>query len=339
MVADVPTEFATATGIFAPVNYNHRCYGPMRYRMALANSLNISAVKALASIGGPAPLQQRLQQCGISTLTRSAENYGLGLTIGNAEVRLLELANTYATLARLGDAMHARLLLDSPVAPPKRIGDAASAYLIADILSDNDARTLAFGAESSLRFAFPVACKTGTSSDFRDNWAFGYTPQFTVGVWVGNFDGSPMEHVSGVTGAGPILHDIVEHLHQRFGTSWYSTPTNIVECWINPLTGKRIKQGDVGDHPEGVKEKFLDSNLPAWESPADYAGSPPKVVLGAEYRDWLASSDNALGNRVTLAAAADALRILFPLPGTKFYLDADLPQQGRQISLRACRSG
>ena len=103
VVADVPAEFATATGLFAPVNYNRRCYGPMRYRLALANSLNIPAVKVLAAIGGPEPLQRLLQACGLTTLNRPPEDYGLGLTIGNAEVRLLELANAYACLARLGE--------------------------------------------------------------------------------------------------------------------------------------------------------------------------------------------------------------------------------------------
>ena len=109
IVADVPTEFATATGLFAPVNYNHRCYGPMRHRLALANSLNISAVKVLASIGGAAALQERLQACGLTTLAQPAEHYGLGLTIGNAETRLLELANAYACLARLGEFKEFRL--------------------------------------------------------------------------------------------------------------------------------------------------------------------------------------------------------------------------------------
>ena len=92
----------------------------------------------------------------------------------------------------------------------RQVADPAAAYLIADMLSDNSARTLAFGAESPLRFGFPVVCKTGTSSDLRDNWAFGYTPEFTVGIWVGNFDGTPMEHVSGITGAAPIWHDVME---------------------------------------------------------------------------------------------------------------------------------
>ena len=350
VVADVPTEFATATGLFAPVNYDRHCYGPMRYRLALANSLNISAVKVLASVGGPQLLQQLLQACGLSTLGRPAEHYGLGLTIGNAEARLLELANAYTCLARLGKYKPYRLLLDSaggsgsPIptsrrSPAHQVADPAAAYLIADILSDNDARTLAFGAETPLRFAFPVACKTGTSSDFRDNWAFGYTPEFTVGIWVGNFDGSPMKHVSGVTGAAPLLHDLFEYLHQHYGTSWYSVPANVVECWVHPVTGKRLDQPAVRQSRDAIREKFLASNLPPLESMADYETTDinhqPAVRLGNEYYDWLGSGDNWLGNRAVLASTRDSLRILFPLPGTILYLDPDLPQQGRRIHLRA----
>jgi penicillin-binding protein 1C len=342
VVADVPTEFATATGVFSPVNYNRHCYGPMRYRLALANSLNIPAVKVLASVGGPEPLQRLLRQCGLSTLNDPPEHYGLGLTIGNAEVRLLELANAYACLARLGEYKPYRLVRTDCGASPNRVADPAAAYLIADILSDNQARTLAFGAESPLRFGFPVACKTGTSSDFRDNWAFGYTPEFTVGVWVGNFDGSPMQHISGVTGAAPVLHELMEHLHQRYGTTWYAAPTNIAECWVHPITGKRLAQSPPRPGSEVIREKFLAANLPPLENSADYLGgnspslhSAPPVVLGSEYCDWFASGDNWLGDRAVLALKRDSLRIVFPLPGTTLYLDPDLPQQGRRIVMRA----
>jgi penicillin-binding protein 1C len=341
VVADVPTEFVTSTGLFAPVNYNRHCYGPVRYRVALANSLNISAVKVLESIGGPEPLQRLLQQCGLSTLDHSPNEYGLGLTIGNADVRLLELANAYAALARLGAYQPYRLLAKSMhenPAPSRQVADASVAYLIADILSDNDARAVAFGADSALRFDFPVACKTGTSSDFRDNWAFGYTPEFTVGVWIGNADGSPMEHVSGVTGAAPILHELFEYLHERYGTTWYSQPANILECWIQPVTGKRLKNSEQAAGLNAVKEKFLAYNLPSLESSSDYEMiSPSKyaVRLGNEYRDWFASGDNWLGDAVVLRRTESALRILFPPPGTIFYLDADLPDQGRRLCLRA----
>src|SRR5207249_9140813 len=102
IVPDVPTEFPTATGAYRPENYHRHCQGPARYREALACSLNIPAVKVLQSLGGAAPLQRRLQAWGVTTLPKQADEYGLGLTIGNAEVRLLELANLYATLARMG---------------------------------------------------------------------------------------------------------------------------------------------------------------------------------------------------------------------------------------------
>ncbi|HEX7654577.1 MAG TPA: penicillin-binding protein 1C [Verrucomicrobiae bacterium] len=343
VVADVPTEFATATGLFAPVNYDRHCYGPMRYRLALANSLNISAVKVLATIGGPEPLLRRLQVCGLTTLARPASDYGLGLTIGNAEARLLELANAYAALARLGD-WHPYRLLAAPASatgmPGRRVADAGAAYLIADILQDNQARAIAFGMESDLRFDFPVACKTGTSSDFRDNWAFGYTPEYTVGVWVGNPDGTAMEHVSGVSGAAPVLHEVFDYLHERFGTSWYVPPTNVVTCWIDPITGKRLADGRAGDglpgHP-AIAEKFLANQLPPLAAPADYqtqGNGQRAVCLGAEYRAWLATGDNWLGTHAVVAGGNEPLKILFPPPGTIVFLDADLPDDGRRLGLQ-----
>jgi penicillin-binding protein 1C len=343
VVADVPTEFSTVTGLFAPVNFDHHCYGPMRYRLALANSLNIPAVKVLAAIGGPEILQQRLRSCGLSTLDQPADHYGLGLTIGNAEARLLELANAYACLARLGLFMPYQLLKPDPPLPtrspsPLRIASADAAYLVADILSDNDARALAFGVDTPLRFSFPVACKTGTSSDFRDNWAFGYTPEFTVGVWVGNFDGSPMRTVSGVAGAAPLLHALVEHLHQHYGTTWYLAPPGITEAWIHPLTGKRgLDSGPnhlAGPPLARVREKFIATNLPPEETAADYDATG-RILLAHEYREWLASSDNWLADCVALETSASSLRIKFPRPGTIFYLDPDLPHQGRRIHLQA----
>ncbi|HPC60106.1 MAG TPA: penicillin-binding protein 1C [Verrucomicrobiota bacterium] len=346
IVPDLPAEFATATGVFAPLNYDQRFHGPMRYRLALGNSLNVSAVKVLASLGGPAVLKARLTDCGLTTLTRPAEEYGLGLTLGNAEARLLELANAYACLARLGQyqpfaLLRAPAVPGRPAAaakpPPLRVFDPAAAFLLADILSDNAARTLAFGPESALRFDFPVACKTGTSSGFRDNWAFGYTPEFTVGVWAGNFDGSPMRGVSGVTGAAPILHEVFEHLHQRHGTTWYPTPETVVEAPIHPLTGKRLASAPSPGRPRLV-EKFHAAHLPPFEAPGDY-DSQGRVRLPAEYAPWLGTGDNWLGDTAVADSNSSSPRILFPPPGTVIYLDPDLPDAGRRLPLRAAGAG
>ena len=340
VVADVPTVFMTSTGAYHPENYNKRCYGPLRYRLALANSLNIPAVKVLNSIGGPATLQARLRAWGMTTLDQPADHYGLGLTIGNAETRLIELTNAYAALARLGEWRPYRVVLDPALEKRPDLAAASlaaehsaqthdAAWLIADMLSDNAARTIGFGLHSALRFDFPVACKTGTSTDYRDNWAMGYTPEFTVGVWVGNFDGSPMREVSGVTGAAPIMHAVMEHLHTRFGTTWFATPDNIVEREVHPLTGNLLA------HPraDAVKEKFLRVHLPPVESAEDY-DADGRVKLGPEYRAWIESGENGVTARALCDAQDATLRLESPVAGTTFVIDPDLPSS-RLVPVKA----
>lgn len=332
MVADVRTSFPSADGFYRPENYNRRCYGPVRYRTALGSSLNIPAVKVLLAAGGPAALQERLRVSGLTTLDRSAEMYGLGLTLGNCEGRLLEITNAYASLARLGEYRPWRVLTTSPSAAV-RYSRPELVWQIADILRDNSARTLAFGMNSALRFDYPVACKTGTSTDFRDNWTIGFTPEFSVGVWVGNFDGAPMREVSGVTGAGPILHAVFDYLHANRGTSWYRTPSHLVEKNVHPLTGKLLADSDA----RGVRERFLPDNLPAAESPNDYdrAGL---VQLGPEYAEWFQSAENGVRAHAILGAAGQELRIASPLPGSIYVVDPDIPSS-RSIPLVVAGDG
>ena len=329
VVADVPTAFATEDGLYRPNNYNHRFYGPVSMRTALGNSLNVAAIRTLELAGGPEILQRAMRQVGITTLDQPAEYYGLGLTLGNGEVRLLELANAYATLGSLGRHRAFRLFLEGRAeAPERRVFDEGAAFLIAEMLADNHARTAAFGARSWLTFDFPVACKTGTSSDYRDNWAVGYTPEFTVAVWVGNIDGSPMRGITGVTGAAPVMHEIFCELHTRFGTGWFTAPQNVQTARIDPLTGRQCSAA----RPGAVMEKYV--HLPAPERAEDY-DARGRVRLPAEYAAWLSSRENQLGDRVIAADDARTLRILQPAPGTTFYIDGDLPAEAQQIALRA----
>jgi penicillin-binding protein 1C len=332
MVADVRTSFPSADGFYRPENYNRRCYGPVRYRTALASSLNIPAVKVLFDAGGPEALHERLRLCGLTTLNRPAEIYGLGLTLGNCEGRLLEITNAYASLARLGEYRPWRVLTTTPT-ETRRYSRPELVWQIADIMSDNSARTLAFGMNSALRFDYPVACKTGTSTDFRDNWTIGFTPEYSVGVWVGNFDGSPMREVSGVTGAGPILHAVFDYLHSNRGTSWYPTPAEIVVRNVHPLTGKLLADSD----PRGVREKFLLERLPAAESPADYDAAG-NVQLGPEYAEWFSSAENGVRDRAILASTNGELRITSPLPGSVYVVDPDIPSS-RSIPLTVTGAG
>jgi penicillin-binding protein 1C len=218
--------------------------------------------------------------------------------------------------------------------PAERIFDADAAYLVADMLADNTARASSFGLNSYLRFDFPVACKTGTSSDYRDNWCIGYTPEFTVAVWVGNPDGQSMQGVTGVTGAAPVMHEIFEHLHQTRGTSWYAQPPSVRTYTLDPLTGHRVAE----NQPGAIREKCLAPPPFATAGDYDEAG---RVLLPPVYSAWLAGSQNSLGSLATASSSSSPssplppLEILEPPAGSLFYLDPDLPGETQCIPLRA----
>ena len=332
VVADIPTDFATETGLYHPNNYNHRFYGPVSLRFALANSLNVAAIKVLEQAGGPEVLYGALQRAGITTLSHPSAYYGLGLTIGNGEVRLLELTNAFASLARMGIYRPFRLLLrsNSERASNQRIFDERATYLLADMLSDNHARAATFGLNSYLSFDFPVACKTGTSSNYRDNWTIGFTPEWTIGVWVGNADNSSMRGITGVTGAAPIFREIMLHLHEQHEIGWYHAPAGIGRCWIDPLTGREVPQ----DHPRAMDEIFAFRPQPAQSTDYD---SGDRVRLPAEYGAWLESSQNT--SMPILRSPVNHLRILQPAPGSFYFLDPDLPGKDQRLLLSAESKG
>jgi membrane peptidoglycan carboxypeptidase len=178
---------------------------------------------------------------GITTLTRN--DYGLSLTLGGGEVTLLEMSGAYQAMANGGFRLSpvAILLVTDSLGrviteyrPPE--GDQVlrpeHAYLMTHILADNQARTPAFGPNSVLNFSRPAAVKTGTTNDFRDNWAVGYTPDIVVGVWVGNADNSPMQGISGVSGAGPIWHRVMERALEGVPVRDFIRPPTIIEMEI-----------------------------------------------------------------------------------------------------------
>ncbi|HVJ90704.1 MAG TPA: penicillin-binding transpeptidase domain-containing protein, partial [Labilithrix sp.] len=218
-------------GDYVPHDYDGKQRGPVRLREALGNSLNIPAVYTIHRLGTERVLD-RLHAFGFASLTEDAEHYGPALALGDGEVTLLELANAYAALARGGirkpPRMVTRLVRGAntvefePSSTPTRVLDERIAAVITDILSDKRARMSAFGDQNVLELDFPVAAKTGTSKGYRDNVAIGYTRETTVAVWVGNFDGSPMKDVSGITGAGPVFREVMEAA-QRRRSSWASS--------------------------------------------------------------------------------------------------------------------
>jgi len=334
IIPDLPVEYQTPTGLYRPENYDHRYYGPMTYREALGNSLNVSAVRVLQSAGGAEKLLGLLHELGFSTLTESAEHYGLGLTIGNAPVRLMELTNAYAALARGGEWRPWTLRPEQVAKDSKRVLSSTSCFLVADILSDNQARLLTFGPHSPLRLPFRVAVKTGTSTNYRDNWAVGFTPEYTVGVWAGNFEGQPMEDVTGVTGAGPIFRDVFLVLNDRHRQTWFSDPPEVSRLRIDPRNGKLAPTQGLPLRASR-EEVFVRDSRPAVADAHDYEPKTGAAFLPPIYAKWVASADNRWGNLVAIAGHEnEEWRILSPADGLVVRLDPDLPG-GKVLILRA----
>ena len=263
LIWDVPSEF-TPSGraddpgpTYKPVNYDGRFHGPVLARTALGSSYNVPAVKALNYVGiydDPATPQEDgfipfARRMGITTLTRP--DYGLSLTLGGGDVTLLELTGAYAAFANNGKRIppvaitrivdHTGSLVYEYQQPPgEQVVRPEHAYLITSILSDNQARSPAFGPNSVLRLPFPAAVKTGTTNDFRDNWTLGYTPDLAVGVWVGNADYTPMVDSSGVTGAAPIWNQFMQAAMQQLNggnPTPFSRPGGVVEKVICAISG------------------------------------------------------------------------------------------------------
>ncbi len=349
ILPDTPIEYVTSTGVYQPVNYDRLFHGPVTVRSALANSMKVPAVKILNEIGGPKVLHGLLRnELHFTSLDESEVEYGLGLTLGNAETRLLELTNGYACLARLGTFKPYRLSTEAiqpSLVEDHTLFNRGAAWLIADILSDNQARAGAFGLNSPLRFPFKVACKTGTSTDFRDNWTLGYTPEYTVGVWVGRFNNRPLKKLSGVMGAGPIFHSVMSYLYDKKNPTWYPEPIGLVRANIDLLNGKRVAEN--GEKPRRTtREVFLADNL-APESTAEDYTNEGKTILPLNYTNWWRSDANHLQpaaqirelNEDAEIEEAQKFRIISPLEGTVAFLDPDLPQGGRRFPLRIAGTG
>ncbi len=233
LIWDVPSEFPPSGDPndprppYEPVNYDERFHGPVTARTALANSYNVPAVKTLDFVGifdDPETAEEEgliafARRLGITTLTR--DDYGLSLTLGGGDVTLLELTGAYAAFANYGvrvpptgilriEDSSGEVVYEYQPPPGEQVIRPEHAYLISSILSDNAARTPAFGPNSLLHLPFQVAAKTGTTNDFRDNWTLGFTPDIAIGVWVGNADYTPMEGTSGLTGAAPIWNEFMQ---------------------------------------------------------------------------------------------------------------------------------
>ncbi len=236
LLDDSAINLDTATGVYLPQNYDRDFKGLVSVRTALGSSLNVPAVRALVLVGVEA-FRDRLFSLGYEGITHDGAFYGYSLALGSAEVSLWEQVNAYRTLLGGGVASPLRIRDDDPVAAPARVLAADASFLVTDVLADRAARVATFGLDNHLNTAFWSAVKTGTSKDLRDNWCIGFSELYTVGVWVGNFEGDSMRDVSGVTGAAPAWHDIIVALHARRGSRAPAPPPGVKAAQVAFVPG------------------------------------------------------------------------------------------------------
>jgi 1A family penicillin-binding protein len=372
LVTDVRTVFPTREGEpYIPLNYDLDFHGPVLLRQALGSSLNIPAVKVLQHIGVDALIAQATRM-GISTLADS-DRFGLALTLGGGEVRLLELTAAYAAFANGGHRVNpiairhiedaeGNVIWKRVPQPGMSVLSPQVAYLITDILSDPEARMLTFGDSHILRLTRPAAVKTGTTTDWRDNWTIGYTPDLVVGVWVGNPDNTPMVGVSGVTGAAPIWHDFMELALRGQPARPFTRPDGLVEVEICADSGllptelcprRRREWFIAGTQPTRLDDMHQRIAIDVRTGRRARPDTPPEFVvyrtfwiLPAELQEWAAqrgisqpppeeSPDMREVAHVSWQSTEPPLVLLSPDAGQVYRLNRALPLELQRIEVAA----
>ncbi len=231
VLEDSPLAISVSTGLYRPANFDKAFRDLVTVRTALASSLNIPAVRALELLGVE-NFVHTMSELGFTGLERT-DFYGPSLALGSADVRLLELANSYRTLANKGLWSPVRFSPDiASDQAAKKVFSPEAAYIITDVLADRQARASTFGLENTLSTRFWTAVKTGTSKDMRDNWTVGYSQKYTVAVWAGNFSGAAMWNVSGVQGAAPVWQEVMNYLHRHEPSEPEPPPPGLIRAKV-----------------------------------------------------------------------------------------------------------
>ena len=280
MIMDTPVTFPSESlgqKDYSPQNYNGKHNGPMSLREALGNSINTIAVKTLANVGVQDMLSLAYKM-GLSTLEPTKNNlsrFGLSVTLGGAEVKMIELASAYTSFANEGQKMdpigilkiedkNGRILEEFKQGLGVKVMTPQEAFIISHILSDNSARQLTFGAVNSLQLpGYQVAVKTGTTNEKKDNWTIGWTPNLLTAVWVGNNNNTSMgKLVSGVSGAAPIWKKIMTYKLPKMTKIDFSIPNQIISLEVDKISGYLSHDGFASK-----TEYFIDGTQPRISDP------------------------------------------------------------------------
>jgi penicillin-binding protein 1C len=318
LIEDSATEIQTSAGLYIPQNYDHQFKGWVSVRTALGASLNVPAVRTLAMVS-PDAFQKQLLKFGLP-LKENGDYYGYSLALGSAEVSLLNLSNAYRALANGGRWGAVVLQPTSRPIAKTPVLEAGAAFIVGDILSDANARTRTFGSDSLLATRFWSAVKTGTSKDMRDNWAIGWSRDYTVGVWVGNASGAPMWDVSGTTGAAPIWAAVMNFLHAHRPSRAPTPPPGLVRAPVRFA------------HAPG--STVLEAARDEW-----FIAGTQQTLFAIDFISTTAYPIRLSGQNDLKNARQSGARITTPANGTIIALDPDIPPKNQRITLQSSQHG
>lgn len=368
MLLDVRTTFLDTGGAaYSPQNYDRLEHGPVSARQALGSSLNIPAVLTLDTIGLET-FSALAGDLGITSLDE-INKYNLSIALGGWEVSLLELSTAYGALANGGQRLEPVSILEITDAAGNNLHSAAPAHLIqvlepgvawliSDILSDNDARLIGFGGNSALKIERPAAVKTGTTSNFHDNWTIGYTPEVVVGVWVGNTGYEPMRGITGLTGAAPIWNQFIRTVLNNQPESTFERPAELIQVEVCALSGllpteacpyRRLEWFIEGTQPtvydyiyQQVDIDVISGQMANENTPPEQRVSltvldlPPEAQPWARSQGLLLMSDFA-GSQSTYEKVS--LSLISPGTQTNYLIASDLPLESQQLPIEAVSQG
>ncbi len=363
-ILDVSTTFITHDGEpYTPKDYDGREHGPVSVRTALASSLNIPAVKTLQAVG-VANTVQLAGRLGITSLD-DPSTYDLSLALGGGQISLLQLSSAYASLANGGyyipssaiiDIRDAdgKLLYTEPHVSPVQVFDPRVAWLISSILSDDRAREVGFGLNSTLNVGFTAAVKTGTTTNFHDNWTIGYTPNIVVGVWVGNSNYQAMKDVSGVTGAAPMWNAMMRALLADQPDHPFVQPSGLTQATVCDLSG--LLPTPACSHTR--TDWFIDGTVPTQKdrwyqqvtvdaatgtlandaTPTSRRKQEVVLDLPVQAQQWAHSVGLPLLSDLqqqTDLSKPESLALVSPTPNTTYHLTSEITAAAQQLPVEA----
>ncbi|MDR2494570.1 MAG: transglycosylase domain-containing protein [Spirochaetaceae bacterium] len=335
VLPDIPTIFGAGEA-YIPGNFNRRFNGPVRFRVALASSLNIPAVYLLERVGVRA-FEEYLVSLGFDSIADRRGTHGVGLALGNGEVSLEELVRGFAAFPRGGTALRVRWLQEEEEEGAETSAGAAvmspyAAWVIADILSDRSSRFVGFGPAPALAASSGALFKTGTANQYQHIWALGATRRHTVGVWMGNFSGETVVGKTGSSVPARLAASLLNALEREAGGAAPNTghpggaaPENAARVGLCALSGMAAGPDCTGAYPEWIRQGLE-------PPPCDWhRGGPP--VYPPEYQAWLSERFRAGG----ISRGRGIIRI--PVSRSVFYLDPSLPEGSQAIRIETAGFG